>query len=591
MEECIDSDLRVNHVGIARASTPEPFSLNKCKKCLGQDGVREGHFTFARASTPERINVATELEIADLAQYDKHHHEIIRFLQTMQVPTDIPVSKDRHFCIEATKYHIVDGVLFRRNTKGRMSRKVICHKNDKKAILKALLKESGHRGRDGTPKKILETYWWRNVYRDKKEHVQTCDECQHRLNVLVEEVLHPNITSTMWNRVCVDVVHVPKGVGGSKYLVVAREDISGLPEAKAIRKANSQTVAKFLEEEVFARHGCPTMFVVDGGSENKGFVDELCVCLRVEKHTVTPCHPQANGVVERGHKQLVDGLSKLCSASPGKWPNFLGAILWADLTTVRKSTGFTPFQLVYGRQCLLPIELLLSTWQMYYSQQARTPAELLALLVKQLTAHIMDVDEAVATLTRSKLANKAWFDKKKKLRPETANIHKGYHVLLHNTKLDNQHTDKLTDRWGGPYLVHKILDGDAYVLTELDGSRLDGAYVGNRLKRYWARGPAEDEEQSVEETVEEDGDMDTEADSDIDVDADDNVDSNMGKAEIDNSMECGGDVEDMGSEDEGSEDEINEDMETDEDKGRNEDKEKGQCKMVNSEKGFFVLIP
>ena len=101
-------------------------------------------------------------------------------------------------------------------------------------------------------------------------------------------------------------------------------------------------------------------------------------------------------------------------------------------------------------------------------------------------------------------------------------------------------------------MIHKILDGGAYVLTKLDGSRLDGAYARNCLKRYWAQEPAEDVEQSVEETVEEDGDMDTEADSDIDVDADGNVNSDMGKAESDNGMECVGDMEDMGSEDEGS---------------------------------------
>ena len=209
---------------------------------------------------------------------------------------------------------------------------------------------------------------------------------------------------------------------------------------------------------------------------------------------------------------------------------------------MRKSTGFTPFQLVHGRQCLLPIELLLSTWQTYYNRQAQTPAELLALRVKQLTAHTKDVDEAVATLKRSRLAIKAWFDKKKRLRPETAQIYKGDLVLLHDTKLDNQHTDKLADRWGGPYLVHKILDGGAYVLTELDGSRLDGAYAGNCLKWYWVREPAEDVEQSMEETVEED--------SDIDVDADSNGDSDMGKPETDDDMGSEGDVEGMGLQDE-----------------------------------------
>ena len=71
-----------------------------------------------------------------------------------------------------------------------MSRKVIGHDNDKKSILKALHEESGHRGTNGTQKKMLERYWWRNVYRDTKEHVQSCDECQRRLNDRVEEVLH-----------------------------------------------------------------------------------------------------------------------------------------------------------------------------------------------------------------------------------------------------------------------------------------------------------------------------------------------------------------------------------------------------------------
>ena len=61
-----------------------------------------------------------------------------------------------------------------------------------------------------------------------------------------------------------------------------------------------------------------------------------------------------------------------------------------------------------------------------------------------------------------------WFDKHRRLRPETAIINIGDLVLLHDTKLDNQHTDKLTDRWGGPYKVLRILDGGTHVLTELD---------------------------------------------------------------------------------------------------------------------------
>ena len=410
VEDCVDADLGVNSVNsVGKLGRQLPIRF-----CVEDSCVETGCVEKLGQRPPMRVNVAEiDIQIAYMEEYDEHHHRVIWFLQTLQVPAEIAEGKERHFRKAATQYHIAEGMLFRRNTRGRVSRKVICRENDKKAIMTALYEEGGHRGREGTTKKILERYWRKNVYRDKKEHVKSFHECQQRLNVRVEEVVHPNLTSVMWSRVCVDVVHMPKGVGACKYLVVAREDVSGWPEARAIRKANSQTVAKFLEEDVFSRHGCPTSIVVDRGSENKGIVDELCAQLRVAKHTVTAYHPQANGLVERGHKQIVDGLSKLCSRSPGKWPNFLTAILWADRTMTRKSTGFTPFQLIYGRQCLLPIELQLSTWHTLWDRPKWTTAELLALRVEQLKTNTKDVNEAVTNLKKSRLANKAWFDKKK----------------------------------------------------------------------------------------------------------------------------------------------------------------------------------
>ena len=135
--------------------------------------------------------------------------------------------------------------------------------------------------------------------------------------------------------------------------------MSGWPEARALRKATTQAVADFLHDEIFARHGCLTIIFVDGGSENKGMVDDVCNLYSIKKHTVTANHPQANGIVERGHKQLVDGLSKAwVKDSIKKWPEYLVLILWADQITVRKSTKFSPFELVYGRKCMLPINVI-----------------------------------------------------------------------------------------------------------------------------------------------------------------------------------------------------------------------------------------
>ena len=122
----------------------------------------------------------------------------------------------------------------------------------------------------------------------------------------------------------------------------------------------------------------------------------------------------------------------------------------------------------------------------------------------QLTQSAFDRDLAIKNLKKSRLSYKAWFDKSKRLCPQTAIISQNDLVLLHITKLDNPYTDKLADKWGSPYRVHKILDGGACVLAELDGAKLDVVYAGNRLKKYWLRSTQKEVEKEPDEPEEPD---------------------------------------------------------------------------------------
>ena len=114
--------------------------------------------------------------------------------------------------------------------------------------------------------------------------------------------------------------------------------------------------------------------------------------------------------------------------------------------TVRISTRFSPFKLIYGRKCLLPIEVIFSTWQIVVSHEPRTTQELINLRVAQLNQSSFDRDLAIESHKKRRLSNKAWFNKSKRLHPETAIIYEKDLVLLHDTKLDNQYTDKLADK-------------------------------------------------------------------------------------------------------------------------------------------------
>jgi hypothetical protein len=62
-------------------------------------------------------------------------------------------------------------------------------------------------------------------------------------------------------------------------------------------------------------------------------------------------------MVERFNRTLEECIAKLVSNEGKEWDNFVDAVLFAYRTKKHKTTGFTPFYLIYGRQATLPIEL------------------------------------------------------------------------------------------------------------------------------------------------------------------------------------------------------------------------------------------
>ena len=148
---------------------------------------------------------------------------------------------------------------------------------------------------------------------------------------------------------------------GYRFLVVDLCDLSGWVEVGPFRTFTSKAVARFLWEDIVCRHGCFGKLVIDGGSENKEAVEELAERYGIKRVVVSAYHPQANGMIERGHKPIVDALSKMSEGGRENWVRNLPAVLWADRSTVRTSTGLTPYYLNCGSEPVLPIELEVPT--------------------------------------------------------------------------------------------------------------------------------------------------------------------------------------------------------------------------------------
>lgn len=79
--------------------------------------------------------------------------------------------------------------------------------------------------------------------------------CQKRNKELPKEKGRPTATSTLFQRVSMDAVHVKAGKW--KYIVIARDDFSGWAETVGLTNLKSKSIAEWFVEEWICRYGIP----------------------------------------------------------------------------------------------------------------------------------------------------------------------------------------------------------------------------------------------------------------------------------------------------------------------------------------------
>src|SRR5882724_9389861 len=99
---------------------------------------------------------------------------------------------------------------------------------------------------------------------------------------------------------------------GYRYIIAARDDLSGAAEGRKLKRATARTVSQFIFEELICRYGAISEIITDNGPEVKGATEELLRRHGIPQIHISPYNSQANGVVERGHFTIREGLVKAC---------------------------------------------------------------------------------------------------------------------------------------------------------------------------------------------------------------------------------------------------------------------------------------
>ena len=207
---------------------------------------------------------------------------------------------------------------------------------------------------------------WPGVAKDVKELCASCPICQKDgPAVTTKAPLHPlPVMKEPFARVAMDVFGpLSRTKTGNKYILVLMDYSTKWPEAFALRNVTTETVVNCLVE-VTARIGVPEKLLSDNGSNFISKVmQQYCKVTGIKQIRTYPYHPQTDGMVERFNSTLKRLLRKLTQDPKVEWDRCLPHVLWAYRGTVHKTTGFSPYDLLFGKEMRMPLDQMVRYWK------------------------------------------------------------------------------------------------------------------------------------------------------------------------------------------------------------------------------------
>jgi hypothetical protein len=207
-------------------------------------------------------------------------------------------------------------------------------------------------------------FYWRTMMDDCIKYQKGCKACQWFRNI---QLAHVGVMNSIvkpwpfrgWGLDFISEIH-PGSSKGHRFILVATNYFTKWTEAVPLRNMTHREVISFVQEHIIYRFGVPqTLTTNQGPSFMSHQFREFAESMKIKLLNSSPYFAQANGQAEASNKVLIKIIKKRIKDSLRRWHEKLSEALWAHRISRHGATKVTPFELVYGQEAMLPVEVSL----------------------------------------------------------------------------------------------------------------------------------------------------------------------------------------------------------------------------------------